>query len=281
MNDFVAFLTKIFGNEDVATNLIASGIYSLPAGIIALFTWLGWKNFSRHRLPFSIRLKVIRSRINSRLRGPNFSIDGFYYAVYVATKDVIAPKPSVYSDLKNARKSGTKGERSESTRATRVAECIYIEQGLYSSRVKGHIFRRAKRKNGKIDENKHYGALTGLRIVGSFSYAHQIFCGYWLDPFNPKDVAGTVTLKWVDDNVGVDSSRRRHLFVGHWDGYDKDKVPKTTTESSDPNFKRIGGTWRFIRIGSTLSEFSAWRLKLEAEKDHPSDPKAFLDWPEK
>lgn len=245
------------GREDLAANIVATEITRVMWWIPTLIATVVIYLFNRRaRLSLRIYYRVMRFKLTNRRKNQIY-VDGFYYAIYDSTKS----------------KTNGKG--------TRVAECIYLSTDIFSNRVTGYVFRRAKRKNGKIVDNDYYLSrkLSPLRIVGRFSQNLQIFFGYWLDPYTPDSVAGTVSLRWSNKNMGVPEDRSKTYLLGQWDGVDED-VPMLVDEKNKNyyGFAVTGGEWKFHRISIGISGFSTWRKQLDLAGDTPAEPTKFLDW---
>ncbi len=242
------------GREDLAANIVSSAIWSVPTVLVTVAIYLFKR---RARLSYRIYYLAALFKLTQRLK-KRVCVDGFYFAIYDSSKS----------------KSNGQG--------TRVAECIYLSTDQFSNRVTGYVFRRAKRKKGKIEENDYYlspSIISTLRIVGRFSQNLHIFFGYWLDPYEPDTVAGTLRLKWFDKNIGVPANKRKAYLIGHWNGVDDDApVPTDEKIQNYYGYADTGGEWRFHRIAIGISEFTTWRKQLDSAGDNPGEPTKFLDW---
>lgn len=268
-NELVAFVAKITGiREDIVVNWV-SGLS------VTIFLYVIYLYRSKKLLTFKIFYFAIIFKITRRIRGNRITPDGFYHAVYDSSESEKQSEVVL-------EQTSTTLEVAKKISVTKVAECIYIRTSLFSSRMTGYVFRRAKRKNGIIKENDFYSAGTiksSLRIVGSFSESLHIFFGYWLDPYHPDEVAGTVRLKWSDNNIGVQAHQRKVFLVGQWDGVDKKIViPINENKQEFYGFAETGGIWRFYRIGLNISSMNAWAKQLKSEGDNPAAPALFIDW---
>ncbi len=289
-NDAVKFVASwTGGREDLAANLVSNAIWIIPSVVASVVIYFLNQKFQTplHKLPLRIIFFATLFKITRWLRGSSITIDGFYYAIYDSSKSQYK-ESNKSSQLRSTAQEADFELRNNANddkkriKESKVAECIYISTALFSSRMTGYVFRRAKRKNGKVKQNDYYSAssiVSSLRIVGSFSQSLQIFFGYWLDPYEPDKVAGTVRLKWVDNNLGVQAHQHKSLLVGHWDGIEK-KIVLPINENTQEfyGFAQAGGVWHFHRIGLGISGFNAWRKKLISSGDNPADPSKFLEW---
>lgn len=262
------------GREDIAANLVSHAIWIVPSVVVSAVIYFLKR---KARLPICIFYLATVFKLTRWLRGSRLTIDGFYYAIYDSSK---SKKEENQTD--SSQPGNNPNDDKEQNKESKVAECIYISTALFSSHMNGHVFRRARRKSGNIDQNDYYSAnsiVSTLRIVGSFSDSLQIFFGYWLDPYKPDEVAGTVRLKWFDNNIGVSGRQRRTFLVGQWDGVNKKIVlPIDEKFQKYYGYAQTGGVWRFHCIGLSIPEFNDWREQLDKEGDTYADPSKFLDW---
>lgn len=254
INSLIHFITGFVFREDIAVNLLSNIFYS----IMGMFFLVLWRIMSINRKS-SIPLNVImlcfynkaRKLINHKNR---YVIDGFYYAVY----------DSSLSE-KNKRRTG-KFEPPAHT--TKVAECIYIHTKKDLFNITGIVIKRVKRKDNILVETEDFGEINGIRLVGRFSYTKNVFCGYWLDPFDPMEVAGTFMLRWENNNMGVHPSRQKFYLRGEWQGFEKDtKRPQ-----------RAGGYWNYERVAHGFDDFIKWKDNFKQIKSAQSDDQKFIDF---
>lgn len=269
INSLVDIIDQLIRERDVSAGLVSNLLWAIPVFLLLSFRWLNAYQFGLHiRLIYLTTISYpFDTLIRKKIKNNDFPIDGFYYAVYdFSDSDLSETMPKT---IINDRK---------------VFECIYISSGLFSNRVAGYVIRRAEQK-GKINTvNSFFFAneLQPLRFVGSFSSKVQIFFGYWLDPYNASEVAGTVRLKWIDNNDGIDPHQRKIKLIGHWDGFNKNEPLKNNEESRKYyGYPKRGGAWRFHQIGTKMSDYYSWRETLSKEGDVPNTPEKFIDFEKK
>lgn len=289
VNGTITFFTLFTGVREVVVVGLGTGIISTVVVSTLVYIYKRYeRNKRKARLPLRTFYLATYFKLTRKLRGSHITIDGFYYAVYDSSKSEKKDTQTDSSQPGNASQEtvpatqNNQNDENERNKGTKVAECIYISTELFSSSMTGYVFRRAKRKNGIVEQNDYYSASTiisNLRIVGSFSYDLKIFFGYWLDPYKPHDVAGTVRLKLEDTDTSVQEHLRKVALVGHWDGFNK-KMPLIVNENFQHfyGYAQAGGVWRFHRIGSGISEFNNWRDQLDKEGDNDENANKFLDW---
>lgn len=280
LNEAVTFVAQFTGfREDIVVNWVSGFSVVIFLSVISWFK-------SKSRFTWKIFYFAILFKITRRIRSNRITPDGFYHAVYDSSESVNFPEKNLAQTDNTtetiANQEDSKLDEDKKASVKKVAECIYIKTSLFSSRMTGYVFRRAQRKNGAILQNDFYAASTiksSLRLVGSFSETLHIFFGYWLDPYEPDEVAGTVRLKWEDNNIGVQAHQRKVFLDGQWDGINKKLVtPINKNKHEFYGFAETGGIWRFYRIGPNISSLNAWADKLILDGDLPTNPDLFIDW---
>jgi hypothetical protein len=288
----VEYVASFFGGRvDIGANIVSNALWAIPSACVSIAVYFRKR---RAKIPLKIFMLYALFKMTRGLRWVHRpTLDGFYYAVYDASNS---------SKVSEAIESGEDDQSGYSVdevrpadgvehavnrgKGTKVAECIYIRTALFSSRMTGYVFRRAKRKNNKIVQNNYYlddsddMIVNKIRIVGRFSYRLEIFFGYWLDPYTPDDVAGTVRLKWVNNNnTGIQRNHRRIYMIGHWVGV-RNGEQTLVNEANQQyyGYAEVGGIWKFHRIAEGLSEFARWRDGLSSIGDCPQNPSEFLEW---